>query len=134
MNNSTVSTGLEVETAPGEQAAELSIKELLLSMAVESATRHAELSDKLSAIITNHKEDIAKLTKLVASSVTVVNTLEARVAALEQGSTKMAGKPDSSASELLSSMHQLEYATLHGERDCRQLFVFSIAMLALFNE
>ena len=85
MNNSTVSTGLEVETAPGAQAAELSIKELLLSMAAASATRHAELNDKLSAVITNHKEDIAKLTKLVASSVTVVNALEARVAALEQG-------------------------------------------------
>ena len=85
MNSSAVSTGLEAETVPGEQAAKLSIKELLLSMAAESATRHAELNDKLSAVITNHKEDIAKLTKLVASSVTVVSALEARVAALEQG-------------------------------------------------
>ena len=85
MNNPTVSTALEIKTAPGEQAAKLSVKELLLSMAVESATRHAELNDKLSAVITNHKEDIAKLTKLVASSVTVVSALEARVAALEQG-------------------------------------------------
>ena len=85
MNNPTVSTGLEVKTAPGEQADELSVKELLLSMAAESATRHAELNDKLWAVITSHKEDIAKLTKLVASSVMVVNALEARVAALEQG-------------------------------------------------
>ena len=85
MNNSAVSTGLEAETALGEQVAELSIKELLLSMAAESATRHAELNDKLLAIITNHKDDIAKLTKLVASLVTVVNALEACVAALEQG-------------------------------------------------
>ena len=46
----------------------------------------------------------------------------------------MAGKPDSSASELLCSVHRLEHANLHGERDCHQLFVFSIAMLALFNE
>ena len=85
MNSSAISTGLEAKTVPGEQAAELSIKELLLSMVAESATRHAELNDKLLAVITNHKEDIAKLTKLVASSVTVVNALEARVAALEQG-------------------------------------------------
>ena len=133
MNNSTVSIGLEVETAPGEQAAELSIKELLLSMAAESATRHAELNDKLSAVITNHKEDIAKLTKLVASSVTVVNSLEARMAALEQGVTEKAGKPDSSASELLCSVRQLEHANLHGEHDHCQVFVFSTAMLALFN-
>ena len=134
MNNSTVSTGLEVETAPGEQAAELSIKELLLSMAAESATRHAELQDKLSAVITNHKEDIAKLTKLVASLVTVVNSLEARVAALEQGVTEKVEKPDSSASELLCSVRRLEHANLHGERDRCQLFMFSIAMLALFNK
>ena len=85
MNSSAVSTGLEAEMAPGERAVKLSIKVLLLSMVAESATRHAELNDKLSAVITNHKEDIAKLTKLVASSVTVVNALEARVAALEQG-------------------------------------------------
>ena len=91
MNTSTVSTGLEVKPALGEQAAELSIKELLLSMAAESATRHADLNDKLSAIITNHKDDIAKLIKLVASSVMVVNSLEARVAALEQGVTEKAG-------------------------------------------
>ena len=46
----------------------------------------------------------------------------------------MAGKLDSSALELLSSVRRLEHANLHGERDHRQLFVFSIAMLALFNE
>ena len=46
----------------------------------------------------------------------------------------MAGKPDSSASELLSSVRRLEHANLHGKRDRRQLFVFSMAMLALFNE
>ena len=134
MNNPTVSTGLEVKTAPGEQAAQLNVKESLLSMVAESATRHAELSNKLSAIITNHKEDIAKLTKLVASLVTVVDALEAHVAALEQEFTEKAGKPDSSASELLCSVHWLEHANLHGEHDRCQLFVFSIAMLALFNK
>ena len=102
-------------------------------MAAESATRHAELNDKLSAVITNHKEDIAKLTELVASSVTVVDALEARMAALEQGVTEKAGKPDSSTSELLCSVRRLEHANLHGERDPHQLFVFSTAMLALFN-
>ena len=133
MNSSAVSTKLEAETAPGEQAAKLSTKELLLSMAAESATRHAELNDNMSAVVTNHKEDIAKLTKLVASLVTVVNSLEARVAVLEQGVTKKAGKPDSSALELLCSVQWLEHANLHGERDCCQFFVFSTAMLALFN-
>ena len=46
----------------------------------------------------------------------------------------MAGKPDSSALELLSSVRQLEHANLHGKHDRQQLFMFSFTMLALFNE
>ena len=125
---------MEPKTPPGASAVEPSIKDLLLSMAVENAARHTELSNKLSTVMTNYKEDIAKLTKLVASSVAVVNNFEARVVALEWQFSEHAGVADNSASELLSSVRRLEHAKLHGERDHRQLFVFSTALLALFNE